>query len=170
MLCQDRNILRPLSQRRKLDREHIEPVKQVCAKSAIPHHLRQILIRGCYDANIHSNRAGAAKPLKLLFLQNSQELWLQFERQIADLIQKQCSLVGELKAARGLRQGSGEGSTLVAKQLVFEQSAWHRRAVHFDVWAAVSKALLVNSFGDKLLSRAGLALDQDCRIGSSHHL
>jgi len=48
--------------------------------------LRQTLVRRRDHANIHSNGAGAGDPLEFLFLQNPQELGLQFQRQIADLI------------------------------------------------------------------------------------
>ena len=88
VLHQKGNVFTTLSQRWKRDRKHIEPVKQIRAEPPLSYHLVQILIRGCHDAHINSYRSVAAKPLKFLFLENSQKLGLQFERQIANLIQK----------------------------------------------------------------------------------
>jgi hypothetical protein len=57
----------------------------------------------------------------------------------------------------------------MAKELAFQETAWHCRAVQLDVWTALSKALLMNGLGDKFLARASLAVDKDRRIGSSDH-
>src|SRR5579862_2667965 len=93
------NVVCPLPQGRNHDREYVEPVKKICAESALANHLLQILIRSSNDANINSNCARAAQSLKLAFLENSQELGLQLKRQFPDLIQEQRSLVGQLKPA-----------------------------------------------------------------------
>src|SRR5713101_3491769 len=89
--------------------------------------------------------------------------------QIPNLIQKQGSCMGVLEATGRLRQRSSEGAALVAEQFAFEETAGQCCAVHLHVRTAPSQALLVDGFGDKLLTRARLAMEQDCRIGSSHH-
>jgi hypothetical protein len=50
-------------------------------------------IRSRQQANIDALGASTAQSLKFLLLQDSQELGLQFERYIADFIQKQRSFV-----------------------------------------------------------------------------
>ena len=66
--------------------------------------------------------ASTAQSLKFLLLQDSQELGLQFERYIADLIQKQGSLVRQLESSNPLGYGAGERTFLMAKQLAFEKA------------------------------------------------
>jgi hypothetical protein len=61
--------------------------------------------------------ACAAHPLELTLLENAQKLRLQIERQVADLVEKQRTSVGQLEAAP-LRGGrTGDGAFFVAEQL-----------------------------------------------------
>ena len=55
---------------------------------------------------------------------------MQFERYIADFIQKQRSLVRQLESSNLLSYGAGERAPLVAKQLAFEkaQEGWRRNS------------------------------------------
>jgi hypothetical protein len=151
---QKRNVFRTLPQRRKCDRKHIEAVKQIRAEPPLSNHLGQILIRGCHNTNVNPDGAVASEPLKFLFLENAQELRLQFERQIAHLIQKQRTCVGVLKAPGRLSPRSGECSALVAEEFALDETIWHCRAVHLGL-------------GDQFFARTGLAQDKDRRIGSS---
>jgi hypothetical protein len=48
-------------------------------------------VRGCEQANIGLNCAVRSQPLELPFLQNAQQFWFQFQRDVADLIKKQRS-------------------------------------------------------------------------------
>ena len=64
--------------------------------------------------------ASAPQALKLLFLQNTQQLGLQARRNISYLIQEECPLVGQLEAANLLRYGSCECAALVTKELTFQ--------------------------------------------------
>ncbi|MGC4048400.1 MAG: hypothetical protein QM757_01625 [Paludibaculum sp.] len=77
---------------------------------------------------------GPTQGLELLFLQGPQEFGLEFERQVADLIEEKGAVVGPLKAAFVLREGSGESTAFVAEQLAFEQRAGNGRAVQLDEW------------------------------------
>jgi hypothetical protein len=124
----------------------------------------------CSIFRVNSYRSVAAKPFKFLFLDNSQKLGLQFERQIANFIEEYRSCVGVLKAAGCLSQSSGECSTLMAEELAFQESAWHGRAVQLDVWTVLPKALLMNGPCYKFLTRSSLTVNKDSRIGSSDHL
>jgi hypothetical protein len=116
--------------------------------------LVQIVISGCHNAKVDSYRSVAAKPLKFLFLENSQKLGLQFEWQIANFIEKERSCMGVLKSAGCLSQRSSECSAFMAQEFAFQQTAWHCRAVQLDIWTALPKALLMNGLGYKFLARA----------------
>ena len=71
----------------------------------------------------------AAQSLEGFLLQSAQQLGLQIQRNVAHLIQKQSPAMRHFKAADLLRQGAGEGSSLVAEQLAFEQPGGNRGAV-----------------------------------------
>ena len=108
VIHQKRDVLRTRSQGRKIDREYIQPVKEIGAKPPFAHHLRQVLIGGRDDTNVNASGACAAEPLELLFLENTQELGLQFERQVADFVEKQRSCVGHVGGGeKGYQNGGG---------------------------------------------------------------
>ena len=70
--------------------------------------------------------------LELAFLQDPQQLGLQFQRQIADLVEEQRPAVRQLEPALPRRDGAGERAALVAEQLAFDQRRRQRRAVDAD--------------------------------------
>ncbi len=111
-----------------------------------------------------------AEALELALLQDAQQLRLQFERDLANLIEEDGALVGELEAADALRDGAGEGAALVPEKFAFEQTGGNRRAVELDERARVARAEIVEGAGDQLLARAGLAVDDDGGIGGSDRL
>jgi hypothetical protein len=50
-------------------------------------------------------------------LQHAQQLGLKLQRDVADLIQKYRSAIGQLKAADALRDGAGKSAFLVSEEL-----------------------------------------------------
>src|SRR5438105_2442742 len=122
MLHQQRNILPALSQRRNRNGKYVESVKQVDAKPSFLNHVAQVVVSGGDDTHVRADGMCAAKPLEFVLLQHAQQLWLQLRRDVADLIQKYGSSVGQLKASDALGNGAGEGSPLVAEQLAFQQA------------------------------------------------
>jgi hypothetical protein len=113
---QEGNILWPLAQRRDRNRKDVQPVVKVGAELPGGHHLRQIPVGRRHQAHIDAPGARTTQTLELLLLQDSQQLGLQFEREIPDLVEEQRPLVRQLKAAELLREGPGEGPPLVAEE------------------------------------------------------
>ncbi len=74
---------------------------------------------------VRSNRPGAAESLKFSFLQNSQKFGLQLQRNVAYLVEKEGSLVGQLNASDFPRDSPSKRTLLVAKQFAFEQPGWY---------------------------------------------
>ena len=126
---QRRNVFAAFTQRWQQDREHIQTVVEVAAKFAPLHHLRQITVRGSHQPNVHLMSASAAQAFELLFLQNAQQFGLQRQRNIAHLVQEERAFVGQFETANLLRDGSGEGAFLVAKELTLQQIQWNGSAI-----------------------------------------
>jgi hypothetical protein len=76
----------------------------------------EIAIGGCNDAHVHDDGVGAANPFELPFLQRTQELRLEFERQLADLVEEKGPAMSKLETAPPLPVGAGEGPPLVAEE------------------------------------------------------
>ena len=132
MLGEQRDVVAPLAQRQRLDREHAEPVVEVLAEPAALHLLLEVAVGGGDHAHVDGAGALLADALELALLQHAQQLGLQLERDLADLVEEQRAAVGELEAADAVAQRAGERALLVAEELALEQLARDRRAVDAD--------------------------------------
>src|SRR5208282_302912 len=121
MLHQEGDILRPVTQRRNMDGKHIQPIVEVAAKLLLQNHSFQVAMSRGHNANVDFLRPRASQALKFPFLQDTKELWLQLERDIADFIQEQRALMRHLKAADLLCDRAGERSSFMAEEFTFEQ-------------------------------------------------
>ena len=114
---QRQNIIPSLPKGWHLDREHVEPVKEVGTKSSICGGGFEIAI-GCRNhPNIDLDGLFASHPLKFPLLQHSQECHLGIRGQLTDFIEENGSAVRQLKTAQPALRRAGERSFLVAKQL-----------------------------------------------------
>ena len=98
-------------------------------------------------------------------LQRAQELHLEVERQLADLVEEERPLVGDLELARPRRDGAGERPLHVAEQLALDEVLGDGAAVDDDERRRGAVRASVNLAGDELLARAGLAGDEHADVG-----
>ena len=79
-------ILLPVSQRREVQLQHIQPVKQILAKPAVSHFLFQVFVGGRDNAHINRNDGITSETHNLALLQNTQQTALEVWRHISDFI------------------------------------------------------------------------------------
>ena len=120
---------------------------------------------GRHDAHVHRDRRGAADPLDGALLQRPQEHHLRLRGQLADLVEEERALVGQLEAADPPPRRAGEGALLVAEQLAGDDAGGEGGAVDGDEQPLPARAELVDRPRDQLLARAGLAEDQHGAVG-----
>src|SRR6516165_7660594 len=118
---QFRNVLDTLPQGRNVDREYFQPIVQILAKRRLLHHCEQITMGRSDQANVNPMRVIAPKSLEFLFLQDSQQLRLKLQGDIADFIKKKRAFIRQLKASGFSRNRSGECSFFMAEQLTFKK-------------------------------------------------
>jgi hypothetical protein len=94
-------------------------------------------------------------------LDRGQALALEWQGQGGDLIQEQRPSRRRLKQAGLDVLGIGEGPSLDAKQLGFEQRVRDGRTIHLDEWARGARAAVVDDSCDQPLAGAGFPLQQD---------
>src|SRR5262245_46602709 len=70
-LHQQRNVVLAVAERRQLDGEDVEPIKQVFAEFAFADGFAQIAVGGGNDANIALDRLVAADAVELVFLEHA---------------------------------------------------------------------------------------------------
>jgi len=92
---QNGNVLGPVAQSRNSEREYVQSVKQVAPELTVFDHLFQVPMSGCNHADIHLLSARAAQPFKFVFLQDAQQLGLQFERDVTYFVEKERSFIRE---------------------------------------------------------------------------
>ena len=163
---QGEDVLHALAQRRDVDADDVQTVKEVGAEQAPLDLLLQIAVGGDDEAEVQLNLLGAGQPLNGLFLNELQELRLDMGRQLADLVQKQRTVVGKLNLADLTGGGSAsESALLVAEQLRFDEVFVEDGAVDLDKWAVGPVAHGVDGLGDGTLAHAGLPGDEDVGLG-----
>src|SRR5262249_6824736 len=104
----------------------------------------------------------------LAFLEHAQQLCLEFQREFADLIQKNGPAVCDFEPPGASSQRSSKRTFLVAKQLALNQLSRESRAVYHHQGAIVSRAGLVDRVRKHLLAGAGLAQEQHGGIQRSN--
>jgi len=107
-------VLGMIAQRRRRDREHFQAVVEITPEELVPHHLREVPVRGRHQPDVDGDRLGAAQSLERLLLQCAQQLRLEIQGNIAYFVQKQRPSMSHLKPPDLLRQGAREGAPLIA--------------------------------------------------------
>ena len=167
---QQRDVLRPLAERRHGDREDVQAVPQVGPEAARVHLIVEFPVGGRDQAHVGLQRHVAPDALELAVLNGAQQFGLEVEGQFANLVEEQRAVVGNLEAAPALRVGAGERPFLVAEQLALDERRRQRRAVQRDERAGPARARVVNRLRDETLADAGLALQQHGARGGRHLL
>ena len=97
VLHQQRNIFAALAQRRQIEADYVEAVKQVFAEAAFFHHLAEIHVGGGDDAHVHLNFLHAAQVHELAVLQHAQNLALRVHAHGADFVEEEGAAVGNFE-------------------------------------------------------------------------
>src|SRR5258707_1862371 len=92
------NVFLPFPQRRHLNRENVEPVKEVTPERARSDGRFQIAVSGGNHPNIRSDGSSSTDTTELVFLQNAQKSDLGLGGKLSDFIEEDGASFGQLKA------------------------------------------------------------------------
>ena len=172
LLCeiphQQRNVFGTLAQGRNSDGNHIQAVVEVASKLFFIYHFLQVAIGCGHQTDINFLRLRAAKAFEFPLLQGAQKFWLNFQRNVSHLVQKQRALICQLKPSGLLHNRAGESAPLMAKQFALEQTRGNRRTVELYQGPILAAAAIMDSASDQFLSGASLSQQQYGRIACSH--
>src|SRR6185295_11134421 len=112
---QPRDVLRPVSKRRQVNRIHTQAIVQVSPKRSGGDRRLQVAMGGGDHAHVDTLRARRSDALELAFLQHAEELHLNIRRQVTDLVEKDRTAVGQLEPAGPRGHRAGKGASLVAE-------------------------------------------------------
>src|SRR5438094_156913 len=100
-------VVPALPQRRQVEHDGAQPEEEIFPKAAFLHAVRQLVVGGGDNADVHGSRFRAPDPPDLLVLQRAQQLGLEGEREVADLVEEQGAGVRHLEQPRLCRMGVG---------------------------------------------------------------
>ena len=93
------NILQPLSQGWNVQLHYIDTVIQIFPETPFLNHFFQVLICTADDSHVDLHRFDTPHPFNLLLLQNAEQLGLEVQGHLADLVQQEGTVIGQLKFA-----------------------------------------------------------------------
>ena len=132
------DVFEALAKRRQVSANNCQSVIEVFAEEAFVHLAKQVAVGCRHDANVELDWALAAEPAHLTSLERAEQLWLELDRKLAELVQKDRATAGALEDTRVAVGGSGESAALESEKLTLDQVASNRAAVENDKRPAVS--------------------------------
>src|SRR5580692_3685432 len=84
-------VLAAFPQGRNPDGINIQPIVKITPEFIARDHLGQISMASGDQSHADAMRTAAAEAFELLLLQNTQEFWLQGQRQVPDFVQEESS-------------------------------------------------------------------------------
>ena len=158
----DETILpRAVPDRGEHERHHAEPVVQIFAEASGLDFGLQLLVGGRDQTHVHRDFSGAAKAPEGLGLEHLEELGLQLRREVADLIEEDRAVVGDLEEALLPVFRVGERTLLVAEQLGVEEGGVESRAVDLDEGCLGPGTEVMNHAGDPAFARSALSGEEN---------
>src|SRR5262249_35459036 len=115
-----------------------------------------VAVGGLDDSNVDPNELGAAHPLKLPLLQESQQLSLQLFGNIADFVEKDRSAIADFDLSSLELTGTGKSPFFVAQQFALQQLLRETNAIDRTKRQVLSFAPVVNRPGKKLFATPAL--------------
>ena len=162
--AQVRHLFATFPQRRDVDADHAEPVVQVFAELTFGHPLLEVRVGRGEHPDVHRLRTCLADRHDLGLLEESKQLRLDVERQVADLIEEQRA--SDRRADQSLLIGdrAGEAAAAMPEQLTVGQIARRRRAVVGEEHRGASWRADVNRARDEVLAGAAFPGDQHGQV------
>src|SRR5512135_1756886 len=160
VLREERNIVAALPQRRHMDPDHVETIKEVLAEPP-PCHLALEIARRCgHQAHVDLPCFRIAEATDLPILEKTEQLRLKRKGELPDLVEEERAAAGLLDQARPVGFRLGEGSPAVTEELALEERIRDRAAVDGDERVPFPAPPEVKKTRHQLLPGAALPGDQ----------
>src|SRR5208337_2243598 len=167
---QNRDIALAIAQRRQLDLKNIQAVEEVGAKAAFLDELFEFLVGGGDAAEVNLDGMRAADALDFAFLEDTQQIGLGFQADVADFIEKDGAALGNFKTALLAVLRAGKRAFFMAEKLAFEERFRQRAAMDHHQRIVVAGAGRMDRAGAEFLAGAAFAGNQNGGVGGANRL
>src|SRR5260221_4487785 len=113
VLHQQGNVGSSLSKRRYLNREVVQPIKQIMTEGPSADGGLQVAVGGCDHPHVSADSTIAADTLKLMLLQNTKQCNLSLGWKLSDFVEEDCASICQLKPTQALLGRAGKGALLM---------------------------------------------------------
>src|SRR5438105_5031299 len=161
MFGEQRNILAALAKRRKLERDNVQAMVKVLAKTGVTHQTEQIDIGGGDDAYIHLDRFRPTQAHEFSFLDYPQQLGLCFQANSGYFVEENRALIGYLEKAFLGSDRARECTFHMAEELRFEKVDRYGAAIDSHEGLLGARRSGVDGLGNEFLPCAALADNQN---------
>ena len=131
-LGDDEHVVAAIAQRRQEQVHDVEAVVEILAEAARADLVLEDAVRRGDDADVDLLGLAVADAVDDALLQRAEELHLEVQRELADLVEEERALVGDLELARARRDGARERALHVAEELALDEVLGDGAAVDDD--------------------------------------
>src|ERR1700680_1817016 len=142
-----------LAQGRHVNVENVKAIIKITAYFTAGYGvLRNFIGRG-QDAHVYRGFDFAAEAAQLVIFQDSKQFGLSRYWHFTNLIEKNGSALGELKAAGASLESACEGALFMTEDFAFDQGLWNRGAINGDERTVTARAHFVDGGRPEPLGR-----------------
>ena len=140
--------------------QHVEPVIEVFAKATSLDLLLKVFVGGSDHSNIDLDWLAPAHGLDDPFLNGAKQFDLHVQGEVADLIEKEGSAMGEFESTHAVGNSPGKGAPFVAKEFALNELSGDCPTIDgHQVFLRPGRAV-VKGLGNQFFSGATLPYDQ----------
>src|SRR5947209_17038160 len=148
----------------QVERDHVEPVKEVRAELFLADGFLQILVRGRKEAHIQLDGARPADAHKFAFLEDAQQFCLECKRKFPHFIKENAPTLGDFQETLFLANSAGESSFFVAEELALEKRLCDRGTVQRHKRLVLARAIFVDGRSEEHTSELQSRQYLVCRL------
>src|SRR5258708_13887617 len=112
---------------------------------------------------------GPSKRFEPMIRQDPEQLGMQLQRNLANLVQKECAFIRQFKAPNLLTYGPGKCALLVSKQFTFQKPGRNRGAIQRDKPSLFTLAGAMDVAGDEAFAGPGFPQQQNRSVPGRNH-
>src|SRR5579884_160763 len=168
MLRQQRDVIPAGAQWRDAKLDDVQAEVKVRAKPAVPNHSLEVPVRCADHTDVGGQGCVAAEAFERAFLKDAEQLRLQSWSQVANLIQKNRSRIGNFKPPPPRGICAGECAFLMPKEFVVDQCFRQVGAGKSNKRAGSPMAQAMDRAGQQLLACPGFTRDQHADVAGRY--